>query len=110
MTFTVYPVPDAVADGTVINMRVMRLPLSCYTKDDLERESELPISYQLDVLSWAAYRAQRTWDGDAGAPTSAAEHKAAFDEAVKKAIKETRSKTFANMGIRYGQNGYSWIR
>lgn len=110
VTFSVYPLPSAVEDTRIITLRTIRLPMGKYGKDCLSRESEIPEDYQLDVLEWAAYRAQRTWDGDAGAPTSAAQHKAAFDEAVAKATREAKRKMFANTTIRYGANGFTWTR
>lgn len=110
VTFSVYPVPSATEDGTTVFMRVIRMPMTKYSLDSLDRESELPEDYQLDALEWAAYRAQRTWDGDAGAPTNAAQHKSAFDDAVVAAKREAKRKMFANMQIKYGANGFSWTR
>lgn len=110
VTFTVYPVPSATQDGLPMNIRVARLPLSKYTKDCLERESEILIDYQLDVLQWAAARAQRTFDGDAGAPTTAADHEAAFQAAVDRCILEAKVKMFSMIGYRYGRNGFAWER
>jgi hypothetical protein len=110
MTLSVYPVPDTDQDGTTLYLRTIRLPMSKYNKDCLDRESELPEDYQLDVLEWAAYRAQRTFDGDAGAPTSADQHKAAFDEAVAAATREAKRKMFAEVQFQYGANGFTWTR
>lgn len=110
ITVSVYPAPSAVEDGKILHLRTLRVPMVGYTMDDLARESELPEDYQLDVLEWAAYRAQRGWDGDAGAPVSADAHKAAFEESVTKAIQEVKRKMFANTGLRYGGNGFSWSR
>lgn len=110
VTLSVYPAPSATENGTTINMRVIRVPKSQYTAAELENESELPEDYQLDVLEWAAYRAQRSFDGDAGAPTTSKDHKAAFDEAVEQAKKEMKQKIFAPTGFRFGSNGFSWPR
>lgn len=110
VTFTVFPRPGADQAGKPIAMRVVRLPTTCYSLKNLGDESQIPEDYQLDVLEWAAYRAQRTWDGDAGAPTTAADHKVAFDEAVARAQKETKSKMFANINFRYGRNGFTYTR
>lgn len=110
VTLSVYPAPSATEDGKVLFLRTIRLPLSGYTADDLGRESEIPEDYQLDTLEWAAYRALRGFDSDAGAPTSAAEHKNAFDDAVKRATKELKQKMFANTGLKYGGNGFTWTR
>ena len=110
VVLSVYPAPSSVENDTIVYMRVIRLPVVRYSMDDLDRESELPEDYQLDVLEWAAYRAQRGFDSDAGAPTSAEAHKAAFDLAVQNAIKETKRKMFSNIPFRYGVNGFSWTR
>lgn len=110
VTLSVYPVPSSVEDGQVLNLRTIHLPIAGYTADDLERDSEIPEDYQLDVLEWAAYRAQRGYDGDAGAPTASEAHKKAFDEAVQRAIQEMKRKMFAGTGLRYGSNGFAWTR
>lgn len=112
VTMSVYPTPGPDQDGQIVYMRVARLPLTSYanTLDNLNCESDLPEDYQLDVLEWAAYRAQRTFDGDAGAPTSAEQHKKRFEEAVAEAQAEVKRKIFTNIGIHYGMNGFSWVR
>lgn len=112
MTLSVYPLPDVTQDGTRLYLRTIRLPLSgyCNIESDLARESELNEDYQLDVLEWAAYRAQRTFDGDAGAPTLAEQHKQAFLDALTQATREAKRKMFADTTLRYGANGFSWER
>jgi hypothetical protein len=110
VTLGLFPKPGAEQAGNPINMRVVRLPMTGYGKDCLDRQSEIPEDYQLDVLEWAAYRAQRTWDGDAGAPTTSQDHLAAFNDAIEKARKETKSKMFANINFRYGRNGFTYTR
>lgn len=110
VTFSVYPVPSPTEDGSTLSLRVIRLPMTRYGLDCLDRESELPEDYQLDVLEWAAYRAQRTFDGDAGAPTSAEQHKAAFQEAVTAATREAKRKMFVGTQLAYGANGFTWMR
>jgi hypothetical protein len=110
VTLSVYPVPSAAEDGQILALRTIRVPMTKYGKSCLARESEIPEDYQLDVLEWAAYRAQRTFDGDAGASTLAAQHKSAFDEAVLAAKRETKRRVFATIAIRYGGNGWAWSR
>lgn len=110
VSVTIYPAPGLDEDSKLLHMRVIRLPMTAYGKDDLDRESEIPEDYQLDVLEWAAYRAQRGFDSDAGAPTSADAHKKAFDESVQRAVQEMKRKMFSNTGIRYGSNGFTWQR
>lgn len=109
-TLSVYPSPGTDQTNKKLYLRTIRMPMSNYTMDDLECESELPEDYQLDVLEWAAYRAMRGFDADAGAPTSAESHKTAFDDAVARAVTETKLKMFSNITVKYGANGFSWIR
>lgn len=110
ITVTVYPTPTATENNLNLSMRVIRLPMQGYSRNDLARESEIPEDYQLDVLEWAAYRAQRGYDGDAGAPTQAEQHRAAFEAAMATAVQETKRKMFANVGFQYGTNGFAWGR
>lgn len=110
VSFSVFPAPSAAENGNVIRLRIIRLPTSCYDRDHLDSESQLPEDYQLISLEWAAYLAQRTFDADAGAPTSANDHKNAFDAAIKDAIKERKRMMFANEQIKYGTNGFRWAR
>jgi hypothetical protein len=110
VTLSVYPVPGVDEDGKTLYLRTIRLPITAYTVDDLERESEMPEDFALDVLEWAAYRALRNFDTDAGDSDRAKKHKDAFDEAVMLAIKETKRKMFSNMTVRYGMNGFAWTR
>jgi hypothetical protein len=110
MTLSVYPLPSPTEDGMLLYLRTIRLPMTKYRLDCLERESELPEDYQLDALEWAAYRAQRTFDGDAGAPTSADAHAKAFEEAVAAATREAKRKMFAETTLAYGANGFTWTR
>lgn len=108
VTLTVYPTPSAEQNGKLVHLRVLRLPLCDWSLAKLDRESEIPEDYQLDVLSWAAYRALRGFDADTGAPTSADAHRAAFESAVQEAIRDMKRKIFAPTPVRYGRLGWSW--
>jgi hypothetical protein len=110
VSLSIFPVPSATEDGKVVRMRIIRLPTSCYDRDHLDEKSQLPKDYQLICLEWAAYLAQRTFDADAGAPTSANDHKNTFDAAIKDAIRERKRMMFANEQIKYGTNGFRWVR
>lgn len=110
VTLSLYPAPGADQDGKIVYMRVVRYPMTCYTADDLDKESEIPEDYQLDVLEWAAYLAQRGFDADAGAPVDADKHRAAFEDAVARAQMEMKRTIHANTGLAYGSNGFSWGR
>jgi hypothetical protein len=109
VVLSVYPEPAADQDGKILQIRTIRKPLNCYGKKDMARASELT-DYELDVLEWAAYRAQRNNDADAGNVTSAEAHKAAFEAAIAQALREMKRKMFANIGYKYGGNGFSWVR
>lgn len=110
VTLSVYPLPAADQNGLYINLRVLRLPLTDYTLDKLEEESEIPEDYELDPLQWAAYLATANHDGDAGTSTGSAKYKAAFELSVANAIRETKRRIFANMNFRFGLGGFSWTR
>lgn len=112
VSFSVYPAPSADQTGKKITLRVVRMPTTGYSLEpqDLARESQIPEDYQLDVLEWAAYRAMRGYDDDVGAAVPAQAHKDAFDEAVMRASLEMKRKTMTATGIRYGGNGFSWVR
>jgi hypothetical protein len=110
VVLSVYPTPGADQAGKRLYLRVVRLPMTKYSPDSRECESETPEGYQLDVLEWAAYRAQRGFDADAGSPVDAEKHKTAFEDAVKAAIREVKRTMFANTTIAYGANGFTWGR
>jgi hypothetical protein len=111
VTFSIFPAPAADQDGKVVSLRVLRTPISTYSIDKMDQEeSEIPEDYELDPLRWAAYLATSTHDGDAGSSTAAAKHKTAFEECVANAVRETKRKIFANMGFRFGLNGFNWER
>ncbi len=110
VTLSVYPPPGPDQAGKIVYLRTIRMPLCRYTIADLDSESELPEDYQLDALEWAAYRALRGFDTDAGAPTTAKDHMNAFEDAITKAIKEAKLKMFSNLTVRYGMNGFSYVR
>lgn len=109
-TFSIFPVPDTAAAGTLLHLRVVRVPGCAYSRNDLKRESELPERYHLDVLDWAAYRAKRNNDADIGTTPSSADHKTAFEESIQRAMKDARRRMFVNTGLRYGSNGFTWGR
>lgn len=110
VSLAVFPEPSPTEDGKQLHLRVTRLPRTGYSKSCLDRESEIPHAYWLDVLEWAAYRAQRTFDGDAGAPTSADAHAKAFSDAVQQCLLDKKREMFATTNYRYGQNGFAWVR
>lgn len=110
VTLSVYPDPGTEQEGKYLQLRVLRTPLTPYTLDQLELESEIPEDYELDPLQWAAHLATRNTDGDAGASVKSESFKTAFEQAVGNAIRETKRKIFANMTHRFGMGGFSWTR
>jgi hypothetical protein len=104
VTLLVYPTPTTAENGKLVYLRVIRLPKTVYSLDTLDAESEIPEDYQLDCLDWAAYRALRNNDADAGENTKAEVFKDSFGEAVAQATKELKRTLFADTGIRYGRN------
>lgn len=108
VTLSVYPVPSALENDTTLYLRTIRNPTTEYTVDNLGVNSEIPEDYQLDCLEWAAHRALRHFDADAGAPIPSEQHKAAFEAAVLSARNELKRTMFANTTLRYGSNGWSY--
>jgi hypothetical protein len=111
-TLSVFPAPSAAENDKVIYLRTFRLPKTLYTKAALASSDcgEIPEDYELDVLGWAAYRAQSNYDADGASTSSADRHKKRFEETVKEALKETRRKMFVPITAQYGSNGFSYTR
>ena len=106
----VYPAPSPTEDQSTLYLRVARAPLRCYTLDDLDTASEISDDYVYDVLEWAAYRALRNHDVDAGDAADASTHKTAFDDAVERAKRDLRSRLLSNTQFLFGTNAFSWVR
>lgn len=109
VSMRVYPEPNADYDGDIINLRVVRKPLKVLTVDDLEASPEVPEEYHLGLLDWAAYRALRNIDSDAGAVDKADKYKEAFDAMVAQARTDTLRKLFAPLQWGFGRNGFTWV-
>jgi hypothetical protein len=108
MTLRVIPVPDAAANGTIITMRVVRLPLDELTLTNQTAEPEIPDDYHIPMLDWAAYLALRIVDHDAGDPDRAKEFADAFEAHVKEARAEVLRKLFAPQPWGFGKGGWRW--
>lgn len=109
VVFSVYPTPTADEDGKKIYLRVHRTPLRSYSEEKMESSMcEFPIEYQLDVLSWAAYRALEGLDADKGAALPAEKHRVSFESAVADAKRKRNRQMHAPMRIAYGGVGFSW--
>lgn len=105
----VYPTPSASENGKKVYLRVCRLPMRSYGIDKMDSSAcEFPLDYQLDVLSWAAFRALEGLDADKGAPIPAEKHRVNFDAAVADAKKKLHRQMHVPMRIGYGGAGFSW--
>lgn len=109
-TLSIFPLSSATEDGKILYLRTIRIPMTTYSLDTLDEESEIPEDYQLDCLEWAAYRAQRHFDADAGAAVPADKHKLAFDGAVADAINSLKRTMHANTTMGYGTLGTNYER
>lgn len=104
----VYPVPDAVAAGTVLQLRVVRLPLVDLTIDHPNATPELPQDHHIEMLDWAAYLALRIVDLDEEAPARGKEFAASFEANVKLARDASMRKLFTPLQWGFGRNGWAW--
>ena len=104
-----YPEPSADYTATLIKLRVVRKPLVALTLDDLDASPEVPEDYHLGLLDWAAYRALRNLDSDAGQVEKADKYKKEFDAMVEQARTDTLRKLFAPLQWGFGRNGFSWV-
>jgi hypothetical protein len=112
VSMRVYPQPTLVyltaPYPSVLNLRVVRMPLNDLTEDDMDAVPEIPRDHHLDMLDWAAYLALRVVDHDAGDNPAAAAFKTTFDQHVKDARDSAMRKMFTPMQWGFGRNGFSW--
>jgi hypothetical protein len=108
VSMRVYPVPTADYAGDILNLRVVRKPLKPLTLDNLDASPEVPEDYHLGLLDWAAYRALRNIDSDAGAVEKADKYKTEFNEMVMQARTDSLRKMFAPLQWGFGRGGFTW--
>jgi hypothetical protein len=108
VTLRVYPEPDAGAAGTVIKLRVVRLPIDHLTSGSMSAIPEIPADHHLEMLDWAAYLALRIVDQDAGSPKRAADFAASFEQHVQDAKRQVLRKLRAPQPWGLGRGGFSW--
>lgn len=107
VTIKVYPTPTADEEGTLLHLRVARLPMEAFDVNNLQAECELVEDYQLDMLEWAAFRALRNSDID-GHSADAAAHEKRFNDAVDDVLKDVRRKMRAPVRFQFGGGGFTW--
>lgn len=108
VSLRVFPAPSAAEAGTVLKLRVIRLPLDKLTSGT--QVPEIPEDHHLEMLDWAAYLALRIVDHDAGDPRRAAEFAQSFEAHVLAARNSAMRKLFAPTQWGFGRNGFSWER
>lgn len=108
VSMRVYPEPDADAAGTLIKLRVVRMPLDDLTTNNLQAVPEVPLDHHLEMLDWAAYLALRIVDQDAGNPRRAREFADAFEAHVQEARRLVLRKLRAPQPWGFGRGGFSW--
>jgi hypothetical protein len=104
VSMRVFPEPRAEDDGTIIKMRVIRMPI-----DDLRNTGdvpEIPLDHHIEMLDWAAYLALRIVDEDAGNAKRAQEFANSFEAHVVEARKLVLSKMYAPQRWGFGRNGW----
>lgn len=109
MTFRTYPEVGPGYAGE-IKLRVVRLPLYKLTTKNLDATPEIPETYHMEMLDWAAYLAVRTIDVDmAGADQifRIRDFKASFNDTIDKVKQNLRKKVYAPLIWSFGRNGYS---
>lgn len=104
----VYPEPNADAAGTVIKLRVVRLPIDDLTTGAMSAIPEVPVDHHLEMLDWAAYLALRIVDQDAGSPKRSADFAASFEQHVQDAKRQVLRKLRAPQPWGMGRGGWSW--
>lgn len=108
VTLRVYPAPSATYNGSVLNLRVVRLPIEDLTTRDMCAVPEIPAMHHIEMLDWAAYLALRIVDHDLGDPGRAHEFRSLFNEHVTQARKDAMRKMFTPLPWGFGRNGFSW--
>ena len=107
----IYPLVGATY-ASMLNLRVVRKPLRRFNLDNLEAIPEIPSSYHLDMLDWAAYLAIRYADLDIAGVDQLVrmrDFKASFDDTCLRVKTQLKRKVFAPATWAFGRNGFSYI-
>lgn len=102
----IYPAPRAEDDGTIIKLRVIRMPLDDLTMSNLIAVPEVPADHHLEMLDWAAYLALRIADIDAGNQKLAQSYAQSFEAHVQEARKLILNKLYAPQRWGFGRGGW----
>lgn len=108
VSMRVYPTPRAEDDGTIVKLRVVRMPLDDLTVTNQSQVPEIPIDHHLEMLDWAAYLALRIVDQDAGNPKRAQEFANSFEAHVQDARRLVLRKLRAPQPWGFGRGGWAW--
>jgi hypothetical protein len=103
-----FPTPDAVHAGVIVNMRVCRLPQTRLTTGELTVYPEIPEDYHIPMLDYAAYLALRIVDHEMGDAARAAEFLKSFEAHVDEARQELLRKMFTPHAWGFGRGGWQW--
>lgn len=106
VSMRVFPTPRAEDAGTVIKMRVVRMPLDDLTTANRNAIPEVPADHHMEMLDWAAYLALRIVDNDAGNAKRAQEFANSFESHVVEARKLVLSKLYAPQRWGFGRSGW----
>lgn len=106
VSMRVFPTPRAEDDGTVIKLRVIRMPLNDLKLDQLSEVPEVPADHHMEMLDWAAYLALRIADTDAGNPKRAQDYANSFEAHVVEARKLVLTRLYAPQRWGFGRGGW----
>lgn len=110
MVMRIWPTPSADYNGTVVRLRVCRMPLEELTTRNLKATPEVPDAHHMDMLDWAAYLALRIVDHELGDNQAAERFKLSFEAHVKEARDQMMRKIFTPQQWGFGKNGFAWER
>lgn len=108
-----YPAPLTPYAPNTGTMRVVRLPLYDLTVNQPSVSPEIPRTYHLKCLDWAAYLALRGADLDVAGGDAlgrAEKFRASFDNWIAELKRDMERKLFKPVQWAFGRNGFSWER
>jgi hypothetical protein len=108
ITMRVYPAPRAEDAGTIVKLRVIRMPLDDLTTSNLSAVPEIPLDHHLEMLDYAAHLALRLVDTDGGNVMRSEGFRASFEAHVTAARNLVLKKMFVPQQWGFGRGGWSW--